>query len=284
MSFLPSQTAKAILINPPIAICVSSSGCPVASGRVKTTFQVPLLYTPLAFTSWCSCTLSVPKPLAFMSTPLASLFLQNQILTGPPSTCAIGWPWAKWAFLSPTMNSTAAESSASSVGSAYSRRMATLVPSCRARTLKSLTVASRIRFGQWTWGDIGNLAWGAVFQIAAVGSSAGRAPFTNGALTALLSEAASGDALAGAFSSATTDCTINNPRTSPTPAMAFGRIWVSPRFIRFVLSLLTSQRVGPSAFHDAYNRAPFSRGRSASKYEPLSDKDRSSALLFPRPR
>src|SRR6185436_12408845 len=94
--------------------------------------------------------LECAKPLAFMSTPLASLFLQNQILTGPPSTCAIGWPWAKWAFLSPTMNSTAAESSASSVGSAYSKRMATLVPSCKARTLRSLTVASRIRFGQWT--------------------------------------------------------------------------------------------------------------------------------------
>src|SRR3954471_16293801 len=182
------------------------------------------------------------------------------------------------------MNSTAAESSASSVGSAYSKRMATLVPSCKARTLRSLTVASRMRFGQWTWGDIGNLAWGAVFQIAAVGSSAGRAPFTNGALTELLSEAASGDALAGAFSSAKTGCTIKNPRTSPTPAMAFGRIWFSPRFIRFVLSTHFSAGGGHVTSTMHINWAPFSRGRSASKYEPLSDNDGSSALLFPRPR
>ena len=40
-----------------------------------------------------------------------------------------------------------------------------------------------MRFGQWTWGDIGNFAGLAVLQIAALGSSAGRVPLTIGALT-----------------------------------------------------------------------------------------------------
>jgi len=57
-----------------------------------------------------------------------------------------------------------------------------------------------------------------------------------------------GGAGAAAFSSAETGCTIRNPMASHTPTTTFGTIWLSPRIISSVLSLLTPQRVALCAF------------------------------------
>src|SRR2546426_443080 len=154
----------------------SFAGSPLASFRgmsfrsLNRTLVFSSFQTPFAWTSCWACFFNVPKPLAFMSVAPGVSFRQYQMLTGPPSTCAMGWPWAKWAFLSPIMNSSAAASAGSWVGSAYSSRKAICLVLCTPRTLMDLTVTCPMRFCQWTCGDIGNSVAGIVFQLGAIGS------------------------------------------------------------------------------------------------------------------
>ena len=77
------------------------------------------------------------------------------------------------------MNSSAAASSGSSVGSAYSSSTATCGRRASARTLTSFTVTSWMRFCQCTCGDIGNWVAGALLQAAALGSSSGMGPLSS---------------------------------------------------------------------------------------------------------
>src|SRR4026207_410311 len=110
---------------------------------------------------------------------------------------------------------------------------------------------------------MGNVAAGALFHAAAVGSSAGKAPFTSGALTAELATLGSPEEAASlTFSSAAAGCTIRNPMARHAPPTTFGTIRLSPRIISSVLSLLTNslltlQRVGLCAFHCARSPLTF---------------------------
>ena len=79
---------------------------------------------------------------------------------------------------------------------------------------------------------MGKVAGGALLHRAAVGSSAGKAPFTSGALTAELATVGSPvGAGAATFSSAAAGCAVRSPMASHRPTTTFGTIRLSPRII-----------------------------------------------------